>query len=89
MYFMLRNHGLLTLGSTIADAFTNMYFFEAACNIQIRAQAGGGPLIEIPASILSTAQEQARVATRSLGAGALAWPGLLRRLDRIDTSYRD
>jgi ribulose-5-phosphate 4-epimerase/fuculose-1-phosphate aldolase len=89
MYFMLRNHGLLTLGSTIADAFTNMYFFEAACNIQIRAQAGGGPLIEIPASILSTAQEQARVATRSLGAGALAWPGLLRRLDRIDSSYRD
>lgn len=89
MFLMLRNHGLLTLGSTIADAFTNMYFFEAACNIQIRAQAGGGELIEIPAEILSTAQEQARAATRSLGAGALAWPGLLRRLDRTDSSFRN
>ena len=88
-YFMLRNHGLLTLGSTIADAFVNMYFFESACNIQIRAQAGGGPLIVIPDAIISTAQTQARAATKSLGGGALAWPGLLRRLDRADTSWRN
>ena len=88
MYYMLRNHGLLTLGSTIPDAFVNMYFFEAACNIQIRAQAGGGPLVMIPDTIISTAQAQARAATQSMGAGMLAWPGLLRRLDRIDPSYR-
>ncbi len=88
MHFMLRNHGLLTLGSTIADAFLNMYTFETACNIQIRAQAGGGPLITIPDSIVNTAQAQARAATKSLG-GMLAWPGLLRRLDRADGSYRN
>ena len=87
-YYMLRNHGLLTLGSTIPDAFVNMYFFEAACNIQIRAQAGGGALITIPDSIIKTAQAQARAATQSMGAGMLAWPGLLRRLDRVDPSYR-
>ncbi len=87
-YLILRNHGLLTLGSTIADAFLNMYTFESACNIQIRAQAGGGQLITIPDSIVSTAQAQARAATKSLG-GMLAWPGLLRRLDRADASYRD
>ena len=86
-YLMLRNHGLLTCGKTIADAFLNMYTFDAACNIQIRAQSGGGELITIPDAIVSTAQEQARVATKSLG-GMLAWPGLLRRLDRIDPSYR-
>jgi ribulose-5-phosphate 4-epimerase/fuculose-1-phosphate aldolase len=86
-YFMLRNHGLLTLGSTIADAFLNMYTFETACNIQIRAQAGGGELITIPDAIISTAQAQAREATKSLG-GMLAWPGLLRRLDRADSSFR-
>jgi ribulose-5-phosphate 4-epimerase/fuculose-1-phosphate aldolase len=86
-YFMLRNHGLLTLGSTIADAFVNMYIFEAACMIQVRAQAGGGALIEIPAPIIAGAQQQARTVTKSLG-GMLVWPGLLRRLERLDPSYR-
>lgn len=86
-YLMLRNHGLLTLGKTVADAFVNMYIFEAACMIQVRAQAGGGELIRIPSSILSTAQSQAKTVTKSAG-GMLAWPGLLRRLDRKDPSFR-
>ena len=86
-YLMLRNHGLLTVGKTIADAFQAMYFFEAACTIQIRAQSGGGELIQIPQQIIDGAIAQARAATKSLG-GMLAWPGLLRRLDRKDTSYR-
>jgi len=86
-YLMLRNHGLLTVGKTIADAFVNMYVFEAACTIQIRAQAGGGELIPIPQKIIEGAQQQARAVTKSLG-GMLAWPGLMRRLERKDTSYR-
>ncbi|MBC7415527.1 MAG: class II aldolase/adducin family protein [Herminiimonas sp.] len=86
-YLMLRNHGLLTVGKTIADAFQAMYFFEAACTIQIRAQSGGGELIPIPQAIIDGAIGQAKAATKSLG-GMLAWPGLLRRLDRKDTSYR-
>lgn len=86
-YLMLRNHGLLTVGRTVADAFLNMYVFEAACTIQVRAQSGGGELIEIPPAIISGAQQQARTVTKSLG-GMLAWPGLLRRLERKDASYR-
>ena len=86
-YLMLRNHGLLTVGKTIADAFQAMYFFEAACTIQIRAQSGGGELIQIPQAIIDGAVAQARTATKSLG-GMLAWPGLLRRLDRKDSSFR-
>jgi ribulose-5-phosphate 4-epimerase/fuculose-1-phosphate aldolase len=86
-YLMLRNHGLLTLGKTIADAFLNMYVFEAACMIQVRAQAGGGDLIPIPARVISGAQQQAKTVTKAQG-GMLAWPGLLRRLDRKDPSYR-
>jgi len=86
-FLMLRNHGLLTVGKTIADAFLNMYVFEAACTIQVRAQAGGGDLIEIPPAIISGAQQQAKAVTKSLG-GMLAWPGLLRRLERKDPSYR-
>lgn len=88
-YLMLRNHGLLTVGRTVADAFLAMYFFETVCSIQIRAQSGGGRLLEVPPAIIDTAMEQARVVTQGLGAGALAWPGLLRRLDRDDASYRD
>src|SRR5258706_1599380 len=87
-FLMLRNHGLLTLGPTIPDAFLGMYFFEAVCTIQVRAQAGGGELIPIDPRIIAGAQAQAKVATRGVGGGALAWPGLLRRLDRADPSYR-
>lgn len=86
-YLMLRNHGLLTLGKTIADAFLNMYIFEAACMIQVRAQAGGGELVQIPAQIVQGAQQQARTVTKAQG-GMLAWPGLLRRLERLDSSFR-
>lgn len=86
-FLMLRNHGLLTVGKTIADAFLHMYIFEAACTIQVRAMSGGGSLIEIPSHIIQGARQQAREVTKSLG-GMLAWPGLLRKLDRKDPSYR-
>ena len=87
-YLMLRNHGLLTVGPTIADAFLAMYLFETVCTIQVRALAGGTPLTHVDPRIIETAGEQARVATRGIGGGALTWPGLLRRLDRTDDSYR-
>jgi ribulose-5-phosphate 4-epimerase/fuculose-1-phosphate aldolase len=85
-FLLLRNHGLLTVGATIADAFLFMYLFEAACNVQVRAQAGGGVLLKIHPEIVSTAQQQAMAVTRGLG-GGLAWPGLLRRLDRQMPGY--
>ena len=86
-YLMLRNHGLLTVGPTIADAFVAMYFFETVCMMQVRAQAGGGELIRVDPRIIETAQAQARQATTGLGAGALNWPALLRRLDRRSPGY--
>lgn len=89
-FLMLRNHGLLTVGPTIADAFLSMYVFESACAIQVRAQAGAtgdDDLIPIDPRIIGTAQQQAAQVTKSLG-GQLVWPGLLRRLDRTDPSYR-
>lgn len=85
-YLMLRNHGLLTLGATVADAFMSMYLFETVCAIQVRAQCGGAELQEIAPSIIDTAQQQAAQVTKGLG-GALAWPGLLRRLDRRLPGY--
>jgi ribulose-5-phosphate 4-epimerase/fuculose-1-phosphate aldolase len=85
-FLMLRNHGLLTVGTGVADAFLNMYLFETACTIQVRAQAGGGALVDIAPQIIATAAAQAREATHGQGA-SLVWPGLLRRLDRRLPGY--
>jgi ribulose-5-phosphate 4-epimerase/fuculose-1-phosphate aldolase len=85
-FLMLRNHGLLTLGRTIADAFLAMYLFETTCTIQVRAQAGGGELLHIDPGIIATAREQAAEVTKGQGS-ALSWPGLLRRLDRQLPGY--
>ncbi|NCF14498.1 MAG: class II aldolase [Gammaproteobacteria bacterium] len=85
---ILRNHGLLTTGETIADAFLLMYVLETACQIQIMAQSGGGDLVPVPQPIVDGIQAQAEQVTKGLG-GALVWPGLLRKLDRRDSSFRD
>lgn len=86
-FLMLRNHGLLTVGTSVADAFLFMYVMEAACRIQVLAQSGGNALIEISDAILGGIKAQASQVTRGMG-GKLAWPGLLRRLDRQDDSFR-
>jgi ribulose-5-phosphate 4-epimerase/fuculose-1-phosphate aldolase len=85
---ILRNHGLLTVGRTPAEAFLGMYNLERACEIQIHAQAGGTALTSIPASILAGIARQVAVATKGMGAD-IVWPALLRKLDRSDPSYRD
>ena len=86
-FLILRNHGLLTVGRTVADAFVAMYLLEASCMIQVRAQAGGGALIPIGQHIVDGATDQWRQVTHGAG-GAIAWPALLRRLDRLDPAYR-
>jgi ribulose-5-phosphate 4-epimerase/fuculose-1-phosphate aldolase len=85
---ILRNHGLLTVGKTPAEAFLSMYILERACRIQILAQSGGGTLLPGSESILENVAAQLGAVTVGQGA-QLTWPGLLRKLDRIDPSYRD
>lgn len=87
-FLMLRNHGLLTVGETIADAFLRMYAFEATCTIQVRAQAGGGELVSVDPRIIAGATQQQVAVMRGLGAG-LVWPGLLRKLDRDRPGYAE
>ena len=79
-FLMLRNHGLLTVGKTIADAFLSMYTFENTCRIQIDAQAGG-ELTQVNPQIVSGVAQAMRVQTGGLG-GAFAWPALLRKVQR-------
>lgn len=87
-YLILRNHGLLTTGATIPDAFVAMYALETACQTQIMAQSTGGELTLISQQILDGIAAQSEAVTKGMG-GMLAWPGLLRKLDRIDPTFRD
>ncbi len=84
---ILRNHGLLTVGATIADAFLTMYVLQRACEIQLLAQSGGSALLTVEAAVLQRTGADLKEATKGL-MGGIAWPGLLRRLDRDDPSYR-
>ena len=86
MALILRNHGLLTAGPSIPDAFLAMYVLETACQIQVMAQSSGQELIEISPRILAGIRAQAEQVTKGLG-GSLAWPGLLRRLQRRNPGY--
>ncbi len=86
-FLMLRNHGLLTCGASIADAFLNMYVFESTCQIQLSAQAGG-ELTQVDPQIVAGVAEAMRVQTSGLG-GAFVWPALLRKLQRMGANYSD
>jgi ribulose-5-phosphate 4-epimerase/fuculose-1-phosphate aldolase len=81
---ILRNHGTLVTGRSVAEAFTTMYFLERSCEMQVAAQAGG-PL-RIPQDHVQDVVEQQ---SQGLGtvADRLVWPGLLRRLDRQNPGY--
>jgi len=85
-FLMLRNHGLLTVGTSIADAFLHMYIFEATCSIQIAAQAGGD-LTKVDPQIVEGIADSTHKQTSGMG-GAFIWPAMLRKLDRLDPAYR-
>ena len=88
-YLMLRNHGLLTVGRTIADAFLSMYVFENTCRIQVDALAGqSGPagLTTVNPQILDGVAHAMKVQTGGIG-GAFVWPSLLRKLQRENPGF--
>ena len=87
MFLILRNHGILTVGQNPAEAFLAMYIMESACRVQILAQAGGGALINVHEQIVAGMKAAFAAVTKGLGAD-IAWPALLRKLDRNDASFR-
>jgi ribulose-5-phosphate 4-epimerase/fuculose-1-phosphate aldolase len=86
-FFILRNHGLLTCAKTIPDAFLFMYIMQRAAESQLMAQGTGQNLIKVPDAILAGIQAQADAVLKSSG-GQLAWPGILRKLDRDYPGFR-
>ncbi len=83
---ILRNHGTLTMGRTVPEAFVLMYFLENACEKQIRAQAGGAVHYPSREAIETTRRQSESGLTKT---GALIWPGLVRLLDSKDPGYRN
>lgn len=84
---LLRNHGTLTIGKTCADAFMRMYYLEKACSMQVRALAGGMKPYAVNQGV---AERNAEITNAAFDGplSALAWPAVLRKLDRMDTSYK-
>ena len=92
---ILRNHGTLTVGRTCAEAFVRMFSLERACTMQVRALAGGAAINSPKIGVAEKVANQTRQSSQMAGdetecyAAKLAWPALMRRLDRLDPSFRD
>jgi ribulose-5-phosphate 4-epimerase/fuculose-1-phosphate aldolase len=85
---ILRNHGLLTVGRTIAEAFNAMHRLEMSCKSQLAAMACGVKLNTVPDDIVEKTYMNYQPQVRR-PFGVMEWPALLRKLDKIDASYRN
>ena len=84
---ILRNHGALTVGRTIGEAFNWMHRIELSCHAQLAAMACNTPLVKVPQPVLESTWNNYQRGTRR-PYGLMEWPALLRKLDRMDPSYR-
>lgn len=85
---ILRNHGLLTLGKSVGEAFNWMHRLETSCRAQLAAMACNTPLQKVPQKVLEETYLNYQPQTRR-PYGLMEWPALLRMLDRMDPSFRD
>ena len=88
---ILRNHGLLVVGQTVPAAFNVLYRLERACQVQVMAMAGNTKLTYPPQGRArrDLRADAAEARPRQTATASLAWPALLRKLDRVDPSYRN
>jgi ribulose-5-phosphate 4-epimerase/fuculose-1-phosphate aldolase len=86
---LLRNHGTLAVGNTCAEAFTRMYFLERACTMQVRTRILGHDDYPTAPHVIEKNLELSRAGGLGVVANRLVWPALLRKLDRLDASYKN
>jgi ribulose-5-phosphate 4-epimerase/fuculose-1-phosphate aldolase len=84
---VLQNHGLLTVGKNAREAFILMKYLMSAATIQLKMEATGGELIEIPAAVCEKVAVQYQ--THDAGRGSADWPAYLRMMDQLDPGYRN
>ena len=86
---ILRNHGTLTIGNDVGDAYEKMYRMERACKYQILAQASGKPFCKPQENAMENVIQGAIEVVSDINPDRKPWDAMLRRLDRVDPSYRD
>ena len=85
---ILRNHGALTVGRSIGEAFNWLHRLELSCRAQIATMSCNSPLAKVTPEVLEDTWNQYQPGTRR-PYGLMEWPGLLRKLDRLDPSFRN
>ena len=84
---LLRNHGVLAVGKSVAEAFNNTYRIERACRTQLMAQNGADPIVLPDQAVIEKTNHMYQPGTRR-PYGVLEWPAMRRLADRIDPSYK-
>lgn len=84
---LLHNHGTLSVGATVAEAFTRMYYLERACSMQVRTLSLPGATVPVAEAVVAKTAQQG-TGLPFVG-NALVWPAMRRQLDREDPSYKD
>ncbi len=86
---LLRNHGTLTTGRSVAEAFIAMYYLETACSIQVRAYGTGMKIRPVEKPVIDQFANMRMIQSSGDMAETLVWPALLRKLDRVWPGWRD
>jgi ribulose-5-phosphate 4-epimerase/fuculose-1-phosphate aldolase len=86
---LLRNHGTLTVGRSVASAFERMFHLERACTMQVRTRMLGATAYPVDQAVVDkNAQLFVNPDRAELRSTTLVWPGLLRKVERLDPSYK-
>jgi ribulose-5-phosphate 4-epimerase/fuculose-1-phosphate aldolase len=86
---LLRNHGTLAIGGTVAEAFTRIYFLEWSCTVQVRAMSMSRQLHQPDPAVVANMASRMQPATMDAFSRDLVWPAMLRKLQRTDPSYAE
>lgn len=86
-FMLLKNHGALTVGETIGDAFMHMYDLARACEIQVQIMSMGLKPDYVDQSIIDGIKAQAKIVHTGMTGGQKSWPAMLRRVYRHDPSF--
>ena len=86
-FMLLRNHGALTMGKTIGDAFMHMYDLVRACQIQLQVLSTNKTPLYVDQAIVDGIKAQANIVHSGLTGGQKAWPAMLRRVYRVDPNF--
>ncbi len=88
-HMLLRNHGALTLGPTVGDAFMRMYDLQRACEVQLMLQAAGREVLPVKQEIVDGIFNQAKVVHSGSTGGQKTWPAMLRKAYKLDPGFME